>query len=388
MPVLGAKKLPGPRWFWPAARYWLPLVAAGAVILVLFLRLSDPTERLLQLRRSSAFARVANQRLYLVQGRLEGSLVEASQSGRALRTLTTGLPPRSGVDVDARPDALLVSWWESTSGTPLPPTMPGPARGTLRRLRLVPLDGRPPRDLLPGERPSQGVVLGQSIFWVAPRPALPGGGPPRADLMLTPLHGGKHRRVATGLLPWTPLMKGEHRVFWQTRGDGDTPPCLCSVSEDGDELSLIEDADSAGVPPVEHDGRYYWLESGQQLSRPLHSVRTDGTDRRESLRPVPGVDLVWFQAYRGVLYGLTLRRTTGMGRPGRVVVQLNRIHLGVPAVLEPVADLPRDVEINGQFDEGYFYFVVREVRDNWLDWSPEGLSPHVYRYLHRVRLRN
>jgi hypothetical protein len=89
--------------------------------------------------------------------------------------------------------------------------------------------------------------------------------------------------------------------------------------------------------------------------------------------------------YRGRLYLLAIERPTSGPAPGPT---------GPPALcavdpregrVERLCRLPQQTSA-GAFDGPYYYFTAAEERENWLDWSPQGLIPRRVNVLYRYRL--
>jgi hypothetical protein len=131
-----------------------------------------------------------------------------------------------------------------------------------------------------------------------------------------------------------------------------------------------------------HEGRYYWLERDSPPGEVLWSLassRTDGSDAHRviSLDAHPPL-FTWLIAKRQHLYYCAAVPGTSRGR---------LIRLSPPGFTRtPVTGTYGNPFASVWMDGDYLYFVSREQRENWFDWSPEGLRLRLIPVLHRYRM--
>lgn len=91
-------------------------------------------------------------------------------------------------------------------------------------------------------------------------------------------------------------------------------------------------------------------------------------------------------AYQGLIY-FTLHelpdRPSSVHMPSPTLYRLDPKH---PESFQRLSRLPPGVEGPGFFDGGYYYFVVRAARENWLGWSARDLSVQPVTRLFRYRI--
>jgi hypothetical protein len=219
--------------------------------------------------------------------------------------------------------------------------------------------------------------------------------------MVSSVSGRNARRIATGLYSISILLKGETRVFWNNLAE-DLTPGVFTTSENAAEISALENITLTDTAPIEWNGRFYWLQNPpapQTMSLPpaasapptLTSARIDGTDRREHLTLSLPRRLEWLRGHRSRLYCATLEGTNTSGNAARSILRLNRVHpeRANPAeILEPLVTLRPGVFYSGMFEGDYYYYVAQELKENWLDWSSNGLYARPVKVLYRCRLPN
>lgn len=399
------------------------IALVAAALLCGLLRSPNREEHLLELPRgagigpSGGFVAVQGNRVYFSQYRRRQPFALASvslQDGpRTSQELPSGFGPRPPDTIQLYPDRIVYLANELLARPPgnpgLSPTSdfrdlnaprepPAPLRPdaepvtTVERRRAwwIPLAGGMLQELLPEERTPSLQVSGGHCYWVR-RPTRatnqPAGALPVGELLAKPLDRGATRRIGRvpenlSLLPcgdgicWR-MGTGRHSALF-TAGPPDFAveafpgfPQVAAPAWIGDRLYWLDG--SAPVPPGD-----------PPRGRSLVSTRRDGSDRQvlydigfspDAYTQInellsDGQDL-YFCADRSVR-GKHQRRILRYRLTERRIEQL--LQTSTPA-LRPLGT-----------DSGYLYLVSWEERENWFDWSPQGLLRRRVGILHRILL--
>jgi len=287
-------------------------------------------------------------------------------------------------------------------------TAVGRERPLIRRLRLG--GGAPETVTLPVEHPEgQFAPSGGSLFWI------------EAGLGRRQIVQDAYGRVATLVRRHTlrirrpdgvTLTLGTREAGWsQVEADG-RGGAFWSVGSRRDGVCEMLAASAQGTlrplgaftglaSPVRAGDRLYWLSSlyPRQPGRlpvgvtrmDLMEMAEDGSHQRAVLNLVsPGHTrplLHGLRAHAGRLYAIEIvpgpsRDAPSIGRSA----WLCTLHPERHDVVERLCRLPAGAEGRGWIDQGCYYFLVAEDRENWLDWSAEGLFPRRVAVLYRHRL--
>jgi hypothetical protein len=269
------------------------------------------------------------------------------------------------------------------------------------RLWLAPLSGGPARELIPDRLAREIHLAGGYCYWVDDErlhlktPALkPLAASPRALLYATPIGGGTTRRIAT-LPPSALVQPGVNGVFW---GETIAPNRQVLHAQPPDFAPTMLDDASIRLIPLEVGERFYWMDTvaaGSDLQstrfRLLSATREGGSPQLllDTGFEAAELQLSLLGAARD---GLLLRRTRTRGRGADDIASLDyavlRYHPGRKNPLEKVMEgqHARTASVIA-VDQGFLYYTAQETRENWLDWSPDGLAPQVVSRLYRLRLR-
>jgi len=267
------------------------------------------------------------------------------------------------------------------------------------RLWEVALDGQPARELLPGLRMTQAVASGEYCYWlslgsasaVAGKDARPAGAFPlrTGELRVTPLHGGGFRRIAAGIPPFAHLEPLGRGVSWSVLRPGTLRGDRYLALPPDFQVHVVMDC--SGTPEQLGD-RVYWFDqrSASVPGAPSHpelkleSATVDGEQRRELLDLVDSP--LWeargrvLGVHQGKLYALLYRRSMKSGSPERpVLCEIRDDSVRELAPLRAGAGFT-------WLERGYLYYTVLEMRENWLDWSKQGLAAKRAQVLYRTRL--
>lgn len=244
------------------------------------------------------------------------------------------------------------------------------------RLWSASLDGSPARELLPDLRMVQPLPSGSTCYWLRPRSAT------SADLVATPLEGGPSRVLAEGLPLTARLERIEGGVTWIRPSYGGAPVRFVALAP---EHRVTPIPDCRGKPDLV-DGRLVWLDDPVLSPGPrrLVTAAPDGTDRRVLLDFGVGQEWLLRQvlgAREGGLYVILERQN----RDGSVAARPTLCRVGLSGV-KALAELRPNVSTTW-LDRDHLYYISRERRENWLDWSAQGLSGSWVWGLYRVSLR-
>jgi hypothetical protein len=240
----------------------------------------------------------------------------------------------------------------------------------------------------------QGGVAGARI------PAAPALVPePSSDLMAAPLDGRPARRLAADLKGNVDLVGIGDYVYLRSGYSPDSlvPADLQRFHFDDPGHVLLRDVPGP-APSFELDGRLYWLEqTGPRGISGAHSIVTtsrDGSDRRILFRMRPGArtrrTLFDLSTYRGRVYCILAEPQAAVGAPARVQGRLFfcQVHPDREDPLVKLCTLAPQSLSRVWFDGRCAYFAASEIRDDWWDWSPEGLRKRPVTAIYRYRLPN
>jgi hypothetical protein len=229
-----------------------------------------------------------------------------------------------------------------------------------------------------------------AAFIVVPRAPLVRGVPtPIRDLWVQPLPRGPRRRL--GVAPrGAEISATDNGLSYLV----EEPPTrrLVRLSEENQEIRTHPDFQ--GGTRLETDGGLVWIRD-RYVNNRRHRALMQATDHAGAatvisewpLAEEEGAALLVGQR-GGSIYFLTSIASRGPNFGSLPRLSLCRMRNDGRGGAERIATLPIGATGPGVIDGDYFYFDCREPRENWLDWSPEGLSPRFDTSVQRVRLRD
>jgi len=396
----------------------------AAVLLVAVLRLTERSERLIELPRNATDAPVlvrAGRVFYqplrrgpdftlvglpvqggrpqrLIQDPALTSRVERIQVNSAGIFYTFGEPGDPSLNTGPGSSPMGVGASNTAQPTMPPVRVMGLTRWpqlSRKRGRMAPIEGGSPQELIPDEYASTLQIREQYCYWIRSRRT----GDrlltreverPHGDLMVADLAGGPHRRL--GRVPDDLLLQPcGAGICW--RQDSDSYSALLTCGPPDFSIEAFPHF-PPGSTPVWLGDRLFWLQDDATAPASvaprfhlLMSARRDGSDRR----------LLWDADTRGnpsgSLNGLFddgrdlffIADRLASNKLTRAITRYRLAPMSKPEILlrtAGVANAFRTISVDG----GYLYLINWEERENWLDWSRAGLMRRRVGVLRRIRL--
>jgi len=264
----------------------------------------------------------------------------------------------------------------------------------------------------------QVAVVGQSIYWIEDwtwtsipkrlQPRLQGGiaymytYPPCSRLMVSSSGGGT-KFTGYFLEQNASIKAGGQGVYWVENSQDAARRTLCYLKA-GSKKLVKQPACKAISPPLEFGENLYWLESAgvttnenrrgtvseiavKRSSPDFSKVTTLGTWKTSGIPALQVSTNLRFMPNGQNLYLLATGCASPVIKSGtKPGPQLYEVSADVHNGLTRVLSLPEKSRVVG-FDDGYCYYCDDEDRENWWDWSGEGLRPKQVTVLFRRRLR-
>lgn len=273
-------------------------------------------------------------------------------------------------------------------------------------LYRIPLTGGSPQALFHGLKNVNVVLAGDDLYWIRARPnevTRTEFSPEKSeetaryhsDLMLTSLATGATRQLASGLPYNASLARSSSGVYWQREAPQNAPD-LMRYDRAKDKMVVVLPHTWLAFPPCELEGSVYWVDhemrtdpgSGQRIEArsALMRVNLDGSDRQKLLtlteNHVKRWDVSDFRVHRNHLYCLLQEKKPD--HPDSSLQSLCVLRLDGQPRLEKIQRLPDTspgYSPSYVLDEGYCYYIDRQMRESWADWQkPVETKYMIYRF--------